>query len=466
MVEILEDRSLLTPAPFVVGSKVFRDGSAAATFTIVLTEINPTQNTTISYQTTLNGTAQANDDFVAIPPSTLVIPAGARSAEVSVSINSADSSDPRTETVELSASLGATTSTAVATLIRTGVDSLPGIEFQDDIISSSDAYLDDSIAEGTSGTKTLNAAIISSSGAFNGDVQVSWTTYPISATNPSDFTAQTGTVTLNATNTSAAIAVPIVTDSTDEFDEYFGLRITAITGNAYIYDPQAVVRIQDDDDLPTVSVTAQTPIAAYEDGQANLSFLLSRGSATSGNLSVNLNVAGSASLPGDYTLTTSNGQTISSANAVVLIPDTQSSITITADPLADTNLEQNETVQLTVASGASYVPDTTANTAFATILTDEPVATISGGGTFLEGTGTAIRRNFTVTITPAPQGAYSIGYQVNHTGSDPTASDDFLSTFPLSDPLKWKLYCAWKQRHRNDFVGLKSRFSARAKRDL
>ena len=100
--------------------------------------------------------------------------------------------------------------------------------------------------------------------------------------------------------------------------------------------------------LPTVSISA-TDANAAEQSQDTGTFTISRGTATSGNLTVNYTVGGTAT-SADYTQTLTGSVTISDGN---------STATITITPVDDSTEEDDpETVILTLASGTGYTVET------------------------------------------------------------------------------------------------------------
>ncbi|HBL77296.1 MAG: hypothetical protein A2W90_22000 [Bacteroidetes bacterium GWF2_42_66] len=96
---------------------------------------------------------------------------------------------------------------------------------------------------------------------------------------------------------------------------------------------------------PVVTITA-TDASATEQGETTGTYTISRGTATSGNLTVNYATpTGTATLTTDYTLSTSGSVTIADGNT---------SATVTVTPDDDASGEGSETVILTLTTGAGY----------------------------------------------------------------------------------------------------------------
>jgi len=111
---------------------------------------------------------------------------------------------------------------------------------------------------------------------------------------------------------------------------------------------------------------AVSPASVNEDGTANLVYTFTRTGVTTNALTVNYTLGGTATLNTDYTRTgTTNTVTFAAGS---------STATVTVNPTADTIVESNETVILTLASGTGYTIGTT-NAATGTINNDDSTVT-------------------------------------------------------------------------------------------
>ncbi|MFM5958552.1 MAG: hypothetical protein ACKOQ2_15540, partial [Dolichospermum sp.] len=105
-------------------------------------------------------------------------------------------------------------------------------------------------------------------------------------------------------------------------------------------------------ELPNITL-AVSPSSVTEDGTTNLVYTFTRTGATTSALTVNYGITGTANTS-DYTgATPGTGKTITFAAGA-------STATLTIDPTADTIVESNETVALTLAAGTGYTIGTTA----------------------------------------------------------------------------------------------------------
>lgn len=140
---------------------------------------------------------------------------------------------------------------------------------------------------------------------------------------------------------------------------------------------------------PYVSV-AVSPSSVAEDGSTNLAYTFTRNTTAIGSLTVNFTVGGTATYGVDYT---ARGAARFTATAgTVKIPSGRPSVTVTIDPTADSSLEHDETVILTVQPGTGYSVGTPAAVT-GTVLTDEEAVWLDpadahgvrnmGGQTFL-----------------------------------------------------------------------------------
>lgn len=123
--------------------------------------------------------------------------------------------------------------------------------------------------------------------------------------------------------------------------------------------------------LPTITL-AGTPGAVQEDGSSNLVYTFTRTGSISSPLSINYNVGGSATNGTDYTGINSGGDTKSISFAAGA-----ASTSVTINPTADSSVEPNETVTLTVLQGNGYSIGNLAS-ATGTITNDD--VTLTGAG--------------------------------------------------------------------------------------
>jgi hypothetical protein len=161
------------------------------------------------------------------------------------------------------------------------------------------------------------------------------------------------TITFAAGSATAILAINPTADTTIEANETVALTLAAGTGYS-IGTTAAVTGTITDDDFPVITL-AVAPATVTEDGTTNLVYTFSRTGATTSALSINYTVGGTATLGTDYT-----GIAATPATKTVTFAAGATTATVTVDPMADTTIEPNETVALTLAAGTGYSIGTTA----------------------------------------------------------------------------------------------------------
>ena len=165
-----------------------------------------------------------------------------------------------------------------------------------------------------------------------------------------------------------------------------------------------------------------TPNSVTEDGSSNLVYTFTRTGNTTNPLIVNYNIAGTAN-SSDYTgATPGTGKTITfAANAATA--------TLTINPTADTTVESNETVGLTLTAGTGYTVGTT-TVVTGTITNDDPdpVPTInlSGSQTIVEGFTSPQNVSYTVTLSNPSSQTITVNYATAN--GTAIAGSDYTST--------------------------------------
>ena len=140
----------------------------------------------------------------------------------------------------------------------------------------------------------------------------------------------------------------------DQVKEYrYELTLTDRVGRSQTL-PQAILPV---DAILNLAVSSAS---VTEDGTANLIYTFSRIGSTTSALTVNYNVGGTATFNTDYTQTGADSYT--ATTGIVTFAVGSSTATVTIDPTADTTVEPDEAVILTLAAGTGYTlgPVTTA----------------------------------------------------------------------------------------------------------
>ncbi|MBD2270644.1 M10 family metallopeptidase C-terminal domain-containing protein, partial [Anabaena sp. FACHB-1391] len=172
--------------------------------------------------------------------------------------------------------------------------------------------------------------------------------------------------------------------------------------------------------LPIITL-AVSPTSVSEDGTTNLIYTFTRsGSITTNALTVNYSIAGTAD-SSDYTgATPGTGKTITFAAGA-------STATLTIDPTADTIVESDETVALTLATGTDYTIGTT-TAVIGTITNDDllPNLNLSANQTIVEGNTNP--QNVTYTVTLSSTSTQTITVQYATANGTAIAGLDYTST--------------------------------------
>ena len=223
----------------------------------------------------------------------------------------------------------------------------------------------------------------------------------------SDFlhTSHEGTqsVTIQANQASATLTLPTVGDTTDEPDG--SVRATVASGSGYrIGTPSAAtVAVSDDDDPPQAPVVRIAAGGAVTEG-GTATFTLSATPPPASPLTVPVQVTQAGAFA-------QGGQT-GTRNVTI---GTGGTGTLTVATVNDTVDEPNGSLTATVQAGTGYTPHPSQGAATVAVLDNDvtPVMSIAGGGAITEG-GTA---TFTLSATPPPASALTVGVQVTQSGS-------------------------------------------------
>ncbi|MEQ8466416.1 glycoside hydrolase family 9 protein [Coleofasciculus sp. E1-EBD-02] len=238
-IDIVPSTSSPTPPTLSINDVSLTEGNSGtknATFTVNLSEAS-TQSVSVNYATA-NDTAIAGSDYTA-KSGTLNFSPGQTSKTFTVPILG-DTLDEANETfkVNLSQANNATIADGqgVGTIIDND-DSTP--------VLSQLSINDVSVTEGDSGSKNATFTV-SLSAASTESISVDYGTGNDTATAGSDYTAESGTLTFAAGETSKTISVAVTGDTTVESDETFNVNLSNAS-NATIGDSQGVGTILNND---------------------------------------------------------------------------------------------------------------------------------------------------------------------------------------------------------------------------
>ncbi|MEY4352393.1 MAG: hypothetical protein RLZZ609_634, partial [Cyanobacteriota bacterium] len=240
----------------------------------------------------------------------------------------------------------------------------------------------------------------------------------------------TKSITFAAGSATATVIVDPTADTTIEANETVALTLAAGAGYTIGTTTAVVGTILNDDPTITLAVAPTTGVA--EDGNTNLVYTFTRTGPTTSALTVSYTVGGTATLGIDYT-----GIPTAGATKSITFAAGSATATVIVDPTADTTIEADETVALTLAAGAGYTIGTT-TAVIGTILNDDSNLTLynvtsglpSDQGWLAFGGlgGTQERINNVTKLTSSTNGA--VGYS-NRTATPSAALVN--SAFPSLD---------------------------------
>jgi hypothetical protein len=334
------------------------EGNSGTTNAVFTVSLSSAASTVVSVNyATANGTATAGTDYTALPTTTLTFNPGETSKTITVPVNG-DNQVELNETFFLNLSNLQANGSNVTLADNQG----QGTINNDD--SASIAITDVTVTEGNSGT-TNAVFTVTLSNAVDTAITLNYATADGTATTAdNDYTALSLTpLTFNAGETSKTITVAINGDTKVESNETFFVNLSSLNANGRnvtITDNQGQGTITNDDlILPSITL-AVSPSSVTEDGTSSLIYIFMRTGDTTNPLTVNYTVGGTATNGTDYT----------SIPTTVIFESNSAIATVIVDPTADTTVENNETVALTLATGTGYTVGTP-NAATGTINNDD-----------------------------------------------------------------------------------------------
>lgn len=246
-------------------------------------------------------------------------------------------------------------------------------------------------------------------------------------TGAATFTATSGTVVIPSGNSTATVTINPSTETAVEADETVNLTVTSGTGYVVGSPSAASGTITNDDTDLSVAVA---PASVAEDGATNLVYTFTRTGLTTDSLTVNFTVGGTASFgvsPDDYTQTGATSFTPPTGS--VTFTAGSSTATVTVNPEADSTVEPDETVILTLASGAGYNVGSP-NSATGTITNDDANVSVAVAPSSVAEDG-ATNLVYTFTRTGFTANAVTVNFSVGGTASftEPDYSQTGAATF-------------------------------------
>jgi Ca2+-binding RTX toxin-like protein len=379
----------------VAPSSVNEDGTTNLVYTFTRTGAT-TNALTVNYS--IAGTADATDYTGATPGTGKTLTFAAGSSTTTLTIDpTADTTIEANDTVALTLATGTGYTVGTTTAVT-------GTITNDDTPTITLAVTPTSVTE--DGTTNL-VYTFTRTGATTNALTVN---YSIAGTaDATDYTGATPgtgkTITFAANSATATLTIDPTTDTTIEANDTVALTLT--TGTGYVVGTTAAVTgTITNDDLPSITL-AVAPTSVTEDGTTNLVYTFTRTGATTSALTVNYGITGTADAT-DYTgATPGTGKTITFAAG-------SSTTTLTIDPTADTTIEANDTVALTLATGTGYVIGTTAAVTGTITNDDLPSITLAVAPTSVTEDGTT-NLVYTFTRTGPTTSTLTVNYGITGT---------------------------------------------------
>ena len=393
--------------------------TADLSFTVSLSEASSLA-VTVPY--TLTGTATGGSDYETPASTSLSIAAGDTSGTIVVKVKG-DTLDEPDETIIVT--LGAPTNATVSTVEGAGAGTGTITDDDDAPTLSIDSP---SVGEGDKGSADLTFKVTLTPASGN-PVTVSYADAATgTATSGEDYAAiKAGTLKFAAGETSKKVAVSVTGDTTDEPDESVVLRLSAPT-NAVFAESATTLdgagTITDDDDGPTVAITAATDVTEGDDPATtvDMSFTVLLNAVSGKDVTVPFKLAGSATAGEDY----ENPDPLA-----VTIPAGKAKAELAVAVKGDTVHEGRETiiVQLKTPTNATLSKNATKTTAKGGILDDEklPVLSLALDPTTIDESGDDNASTVTATLSGAS--SQDVTLNVAAAPVDPAVAGDYaLST--------------------------------------
>ncbi|MEB1550168.1 putative Ig domain-containing protein [Xanthomonas campestris pv. campestris] len=234
------------------------------------------------------------------------------------------------------------------------------------------------------------------------------------ATSGGDYTGAVGSVVVPANTTTATFPITPIADGTVEADET--VIMSVVSGSGYgIGSPSSATATILNDDVPSASI-AVSPASVSEDGATNLVYTVTLDQAPVNATSVAFSVGGSATSGTDY----------AAVSSPLVIAAGQTTGTITINPTADSIVEPDETVVISLASGSGYSvgsPDS----ATGTIANDDVPSLSINDVSLNEGNAGTSNATFTVSLSQ-PAGAGGVSFDIATADGSATAGVDYVAS--------------------------------------
>ncbi len=407
-------------------------GISIADTTIVESDSNQTMNFTVTRSgdlsgassmtwTLFNGTTAAGD-FSGATTGTVSFAAGESSKTISVTV------------------VGDTAAEADETF-SVQLGSLSGIDEAIDVTANATIFNDDSTFAITGGAgastaeNTAQTFTITRTHNTNQNQTITWSVLTGGANGTVDATdfggsLPSGSVTFAPGEMSKTVTITPTSDTTPETDETYTVQIalgTGTTGDS-ITTATATGTIENDDAVFHIAAS-QATIQEGHSGTTSLTFTVTRGGDTSGVGSVDWKLSSAAANAADFATGDTLGTNGGLPSGTVSFADGEASKTITIQVVGDLNVENDESVTVTLSnSSGGQIQTATATT---DILNDDSTIAISAlSAAKAEGNSGTTAYTFTVTRSGYLGEAETVDYAIAGTGLNPADGADFGGSLP------------------------------------
>ncbi len=326
-----------------------------AVITVKLNYI-PATSVSVDY-TTSDITATAGSDYTAVSGATLTIPSGSNSANYTISVTN-DVAVENDEDFKITLS-------NPSTGLNLGTNTEHTYTIIDDDNPRKVSF-NSSSSSGSESTTSVSIGLTLSQADNSNNTTVDYSVTGGTATNGTDYSLSSGTVTFSPGTTTANISFSVTDDATDEDNETIEITLSNPT-NCNLQSPYIhTYTINDNDAAPTVQFSSSSSSGSESSGTNNVQLTLS--AASEKEVSVSFSTSGTATGSTDYT--------VSSSPVDFPAGTTSKNITITVSD--DSKVEGDETVVLTLSSPVNATLGSTSQHTFT--ITDNDTYGYQGPG--------------------------------------------------------------------------------------
>ncbi len=277
--------------------------------------------------------------------------------------------------------------------------------------AASIAINDVTLAEGNSGTTNF-VFTVSLTGAVQGGFTVPFSTANGSATQPSDYASNSGTLTFTGSaNETKTVTVAVVGDTNLEPDEDFTVTLGAASNAAVTVSDGSGLGTISNDDSASIAINDVT-LAEGNSGSSNFVFTVTLTGAVSGGFTVPFSTSnGTATQPGDYA---------SNSGTLTFTGSANETKTVTVAVVGETILEPNETFTVNLGAPSNAAVTVSDGSGLGTINNDDAASIAINDVTLAEGNSGTTNFVFTVSLTGAVQAGFTVPFSTsNGTATQP-----------------------------------------------